>query len=238
MDVTERKLTEAALLRSEKLAAMGRLASTIAHEINNPLEAVTNLLYILSTDRDLSPAAASYIETAERELARLGHITRLTLGFVRSTGAIANVELSSSVDDVLSVFAHRLELKHIEVVRHYQPNVQVAIAPHELRQIATNLVANATDALPTTGGKLTISIFSHHKTAILLVDDDGAGIAPQHFPRIFEPFFTTKEEVGTGIGLWVTRELVDKSGGEISVESGSATSPFVTRFRVELPLAL
>jgi len=247
VDITERKLTEAALLRSEKLAAMGRLASTIAHEINNPLEAVTNLLYIVGTDPELSSATASYIATADRELARLGHITRLTLGFVRSTGVITKVDVANTIDDVLAVFHHRLEMKNIEVVRHYEPGVLVSIAPHELRQIATNLIANATDALPTTGGTLAITISTDRDTAVILVEDNGSGIADHHLPRIFEPFFTTREEVGTGIGLWVTRELVEKYSGAITVESGNLASGNLTagnllapatRFRVELPLAL
>jgi len=242
VDITERKLTEAALLRSEKLAAMGRLASTIAHEINNPLEAVTNLLYLVGTDPDLSPTTASYIATADRELARLGHITRLTLGFVRSTGVITKVDVAATIDDVLAVFHHRLEMKSIEVVRHYEPGVLVSIAPHELRQIATNLIANATDALPTTGGTLAITISTDRDNAVILVEDNGSGIADHHLPRIFEPFFTTREEVGTGIGLWVTRELVEKYSGSITVESGNliGSNPIgaATRFRIELPLAL
>jgi signal transduction histidine kinase len=238
VDVTERKLAEAALLRAEKLAAMGRLASTIAHEINNPLEAVTNLLYLVSTTPGLPPAATKYVETAERELSRLGQITRLALGFVRNTGVISTIDLAAGIDDVITVFHDRLVAKSITVERLYQPGVCVAIAPHELRQIATNLVANAMDALPASGGKIALTILTDRDTAILLVEDDGPGISAANLPRIFEPFFTTKQEVGTGIGLWVTRELVEKNSGNITVESGDLPNGISTRFRVELPLAL
>ena len=245
VDITERKLAEAALLRAEKLAAMGRLASTVAHEINNPLESVTNLLYLAHSDPALADETRAYIATAEAELARLGNITRLTLGFVRNSGLVANVEVSPIVDDVLSIFRHRLDTKHVLVERHYQPRVRVSIAPHELRQIVTNLIANAVDAVGPVGGSIAIHICDEAPLAVLLVDDNGSGIADANMQRIFEPFFSTKDEVGTGIGLWVTSELVERNGGRISVISrgpGDAAgvdlpAGTATRFRVELPLA-
>jgi signal transduction histidine kinase len=153
------------------------------------------------------------------------------------------VELSSVAEDVLTIFAHRFEMKNIQVERHYQRGVSVYIAPHELRQVVTNLVANAADAVADTGGCVSIHICGHDGLAVLLLEDNGSGVDPANAQRIFEPFFTTKEEVGTGIGLWVTRELVEKNGGRIGVESSrgvdsSGLPPGVsTRFRVEFPLA-
>ena len=239
VDITERKLSEAALLRSEKLAAMGRLASTVAHEINNPLEAVTNLLYLAGTDAATPPQTRAYIATAERELARLSNITRLTLGFVRNSGSVTRTALGEVVDDVLYLFQHRLESRGGRVERDFQAGVAVLIAPHELRQIVTNLVANAADAVGPPDGCVRLRVFQEADCAVLLVEDNGSGIEPHLLERIFEPFFSTKGEIGTGIGLWVTRELVEKSGGRISVQSSvdPARGPS-TAFRVEFPIAL
>jgi len=239
LDITERKLGEAALLRAEKLAAMGRLASTVAHEINNPLESVTNLLYLAHSDPDLHDETRSYLATAETELSRLSSITRLTLGFVRSNGVAAQVDVSEIVDDVVSIFRHRLDTKGVAVERHDHSGVRVlvSIAPHELRQVVTNLIANAVDAVSSAGARIAIHILRQDALAVLLVDDNGVGIAEPNLTRIFEPFFSTKEEVGTGIGLWITRELVEKNGGRVLAENRDLPPGVTTRFRIELPLS-
>lgn len=237
MDVTERKLAEAALLRSEKLSAMGRLASTVAHEINNPLESVTNLLYLARTDPKLDETTRSYLTTAEDELARLCHITRLTLGFVRTSESRTELALSEVVDSALSIFRTRYEAKQIDIRRSYQPGVCITAAHHELRQIITNLIANAIDALSSPGAIIAIHISRQQNSAVLLVEDNGSGIDAPHLARIFDPFFTTKKDVGTGIGLWVTRELVEKNGGRITAFSEGLPSGMSTQFRIEFPLA-
>jgi signal transduction histidine kinase len=235
--IAERKIAEAAVLRSEKLAAMGRLASTIAHEINNPLEAVTNLIYLARGEANTSEAASTYLEIAEKELARLAHITRLTLGFVRNTAVQANVDLATAMEEVLFILHHRLQNSAVRIDRHFEPGVAITIAPHELRQVVTNLLSNAVDATGVSGSVIAVSIRSHDGKAILLVEDDGDGIPAANLQRIFEPFFSTKPEVGTGIGLWVTREIVLKSGGVITAESGDLAGGISTRFSVEFPLA-
>jgi PAS domain S-box-containing protein len=241
LDITERKKAEAALLRAEKLAAMGRLASTVAHEINNPLESVTNLLYLARSGICLDKDTQSYLATAECELARLSNITRLTLGFVRTSASAAETEVAAVVDEVLSIFNHRFETKNIRVECHYQPDVCITIAPHELRQIATNLIANAADAVGLGDARIAIHIAREENKAVLIVEDNGGGIDQVHLPRIFEAFFSTKEEVGTGIGLWVTKELVEKNGGQIFAQSssqpGGLPSGATTQFRIEFPLA-
>ncbi len=238
LDITERKKTEAALLRAEKLAAMGRLASTVAHEINNPLESVTNLLYLARSGASTDEETQAYLATAERELARLSNITRLTLGFVRTSASMSETEVAGVVDEVLSIFSHRFETKNVHVERHYEPDVRITIAPHELRQIATNLIANAADAVGVGNACISVHIGREGETAVLLVEDNGMGIDAEHLQRIFEAFFSTKEEVGTGIGLWVTRELVEKNGGRISAKSRcELASGATTQFRVEFPLA-
>jgi PAS domain S-box-containing protein len=236
-DITERKLAENALLRSEKLAAMGRLASTVAHEINNPLEAVTNLLYLARTDAELGSPSQTYLATAEAELARLSDITRLTLGFVRNTSNPRDLDPADTVDEVLSIFRHRFEMKHIRVVRGYEAGLAIHIAPHELRQIVTNLISNSADALAERGAVLSIQMRCEGKIAVLVVEDNGSGISDADQRRIFEPFFSTKQDVGTGIGLWVTRELVEKNGGRIAVRSGELDGGMKTSFRIEFPLA-
>jgi PAS domain S-box-containing protein len=236
-DITESKLAENALLRSEKLAAMGRLASTVAHEINNPLEAVTNLLYLARTDQSMSTDSQSYLASAEVELARLGEITRLTLGFVRNNSSALNLDPIKTVDEVLSIFRHRFETRHIQVNRTHQPGLSVRIVPHELRQIVTNLISNASDAVGGADARLSIQMTREQNIVVLLIEDNGSGIADADAERIFEPFFSTKQDVGTGIGLWVTRELVEKNGGAISVRSGDLPGGMKTSFRIEFPLA-
>lgn len=241
LDITERKKTEAALVRAEKLAAMGRLASTVAHEINNPLESVTNLLYLARSSPSLDSDTESYLVTAERELARLSNITRLTLGFVRTSASADETEMAEVVNEVLSIFHHRFETKNVKVECHYEPDVSIMIAPHELRQIATNLIANAADAVNVEHAHIAIRIAREEQKAVLIIEDNGEGIDPIHLPRIFEAFFSTKEEVGTGIGLWVTRELVEKNGGRIfahsSTKPGGLPSGATTQFRIEFPCA-
>ena len=234
-DITERKRAELALLRSEKLAAMGRLASTIAHEINNPLEAVTNLLYLARRDSSLSPETGDHLAIAERELARVGEITRLALGFIRTSAERRDLEIVDGVEDVLSLFRHRFEMKNIHIERRYEPGVAVNIAPQELRQIATNLISNALDATSPPNARVSIRVEREEDLAVLLVEDNGIGIESSHLHRVFDPFFTTKDDTGTGIGLWVTRELVEKNGGRISVRSGGLPEGVSTSFRIEFP---
>jgi signal transduction histidine kinase len=236
-DITDRKLSELALIRSEKLAAMGRLASTIAHEINNPLEAVTNLLYLARRDPRLNPDTDEHLATAERELARVGEITRLALGFIRTSAERRDIEIVDGIEDVLSLFRHRFEMKNVAIHRSYEPGVTIHIAPQELRQIATNLISNALDASSPPNARVSIQIGREQTSAVLLVEDNGSGISEAHLHRIFDPFFTTKDDTGTGIGLWVTRELVEKAGGTISVQSGELPGGAKTCFRIEFPLS-
>ncbi len=234
-DITERKLAEAALIQSEKLAAMGRLASTVAHEINNPLEAVTNLLYLARRDPLLSPGTAADLAIAERELARVGEITRLTLGFIRTSTARRDIELATGIEGVLSIFRHRFDMKEIHVDCRYQKGVAVNIPPQELRQIATNLISNAVDAISGPNAKINICIEREGSLAVLKVEDNGSGIPEAHLGHVFDAFFSTKDDKGTGIGLWVTRELVEKNEGRITVQSGDLPAGMRTSFRVEFP---
>ncbi len=236
LDITDRKKAELALIRSEKLAAAGRLASTIAHEINNPLEAVTNLLYLARIDPCLNPEVSEYLRQADDELARLSAITRHTLTFVRTRPASGPVDLAEIVQSVIALFQARCDARGGEIRCTCPPHIIVKISSDELRQILTNLISNASDALSGPGGLINVTIIETSHGAQILVEDNGVGIPVENIERIFDPFFTTKDDTGTGIGLWVTKELVEKNGGSISVESGNLPGGCKTRFRMEFPI--
>jgi PAS domain S-box-containing protein len=237
IDITERKNAELALLRSEKLAAIGRLSATIAHEVNNPLEAVTNLLYLAESEPDLPPAAQDYLHRADQELARLGAIARRTLTFVRPKSSPGPVRVLEVVEAVVAMFQPRCTARGADILIRHNGDLCLAIPADDLRQVLTNLVSNACDALPESGGRIEIDIARAGATASISVRDNGSGIAPENMARIFDPFFTTKEDVGTGIGLWVTKDLVEKNGGRIGLENQPLTDGFRTSFRIELPCA-
>ena len=241
LDITSNKLAEDALRKSEKLAAAGRLAATIAHEINNPLEAVTNLLYILRMNDQWDDNARSYIAQAEHELARIAHVARQTLGFYRDTTSPRLMNLPEIVEEALSLYLPRIDAKHIHLSREYDETVQITGLAGEIRQVVSNLVANAIDALPVAGA---LRIRVHHARELhnsnrpggrIVIADTGSGIPPAHRKKLFEPFYTTKEDVGTGLGLWVSREIVQKHGGNITMRSCVAPGHTGTVFSIFLP---
>jgi signal transduction histidine kinase len=237
IDITDRKNAEIALLRSEKLAAIGRLSATIAHEMNNPLEAVTNLLYLSSSDATLDPQTKSYLARAEEELGRLASIARHTLTFARPRSPSGPVNTAPIVDSVLAMFQPRCNSRGGEIHLPHNPDLTVLVLADDLRQVLTNLVSNACDALPATAGLVEVDVFPKGALAVFEVRDNGVGIAAENLARIFDPFFTTKDDVGTGIGLWITRDLVEKNGGHVSVHSDDLPAGFRTMFRVQFPLA-
>jgi PAS domain S-box-containing protein len=237
IDITDRKNTEFALLRSEKLAAIGRLSATIAHEMNNPLEAVTNLLYLSKADATMSPQTHTYLAVADEELRRLSSIARHTLTFARPRSSSGPISTEPIVESVIAMFQPRCNSRGGEIRVVSNPDLTVRVPSDDLRQILTNLISNACDALTGTHGVVEVDVSSKDSLAVIEVRDTGVGIPPENLSRIFDPFFTTKEDVGTGIGLWVTRELVEKSGGQISVPTGDLSPEFRTVFRLQLPLA-
>ncbi len=244
-DVSERRLAdeqikklndelEEALRRSEKLAATGRLVATIAHEINNPLDALSNLMFLLRKNPTLDGEAAELVDLAEREVRRLANISRQTLAPHRETKLPVVTRLSDLLDDVCAVYRPRLQAAKIQVERDYRIPGEVTIYPSELRQVFTNLITNAIDA--TEGeGKLSLAIEAVPTNQVVVkVRDTGCGIPAENLKTIFEPFFTTKGDKGTGIGLWVIKGIVDKLGGKIEVES-STTGTRGTCFSIFLP---
>jgi PAS domain S-box-containing protein len=241
MDVTSRTLAEEALRTSEKLAATGRLAASIAHEINNPLAAVTNALYILRTSPQIPGPALDYIKTAERELARVVHITKQTLGFYRELAAPAMTSVPRLLDEVLSAYDTKIEKSSVGIHKQYRCATQLTGFPGELLQAFSNLVLNALEAVPATG---IVSIRvketrngQEQRGIQATVADNGLGIPPANIPRIFEPFFTTKESKGTGLGLWVSQGIVEKHGGSIRVRSSTGALHHGTCFMIFLPFS-
>jgi signal transduction histidine kinase len=237
VDVTERKNAELALIRAEKLAAIGRLSATVAHEINNPLEAVTNLLYLAALAPELSAETRRYLEQADEEVARLAGIARHTLTFTRPALKAGPTDLGEVAESIAELFQPRCRSRGGEIRILRNGDARVAAPADELRQIFTNLISNACDALPADGGLVEVELSARSATAVVEIRDNGVGISPEHQARVFEPFFTTKDGFGTGIGLWVTRELVEKNGGRIDLRTDTDHPDFPTVFHLEFRVA-
>lgn len=242
-DITQQKRLEEAIQISERLASVGRLAATVAHEINNPLEAVTNFLYLARHQPALPERARYYLNYADQELARVTHIARQTLGFYRDNSQAALVIVPDLVEDVLRIYERKFHYKSLKVERRIQPGLTVYALQGELKQILSNLVANAIDASQE-GGRIVVHAWSSHdfkKTGRhgirLTIADTGVGIPEKDKERLFAPFFTTKKEVGTGLGLWITKDLLEKKGGRIRVRSRNS-KPSGTVMSIYLPSAL
>ncbi len=225
---------EEALKRSEKLAATGRMMATIAHEINNPLESLTNVLYLLQSGGHLDRQSEELVELARQQLAVLANISRQTLAPHRETRFPVTTKVSELLDDACALFGAKLQAAHIQVTREYSTEGQVTIYPSELRQVFTNLIANAIDAMGN-GGHLRLGLASNGPGIMITVADTGHGIPPENLGKIYEPFFTTKGERGTGVGLWVIRGILQKLGGSIEVTSSTETGRSGTCFTVHLP---
>ena len=236
-DITAQRRAEEALRRNEKLATAGRLAATIAHEINNPLEAVTNLLYLARHDGDHQD---EYLAQAEKELQRVAAIAQQTLGFVRESPA-APLSIAETFDQVLQLYGRKLDEKHIQTEKEYEAKVEIRGFAGELRQLFSNLILNAVDAMGD-HGRLRLRVARTHQRSNGLqpgvrvtVADNGSGISSADMPHIFEPFYTTKKDLGTGLGLWLAHGIVQKHGGSIRVRSRTEPGNSGTVFSVFLP---
>jgi signal transduction histidine kinase len=218
------KLAADALRKSEKLAVAGRLAASIAHEINNPLEAVTNLHFLMRSSQSLDEVL-NYLTIADHELQRVVEITSQTLRFYRASSVASAVNMATVVDSVLKLYNRRLSTNRIRVDRRYRPGAELVGSGGELRQVVANLISNALDAMPN-GGTLRIRVgpsaehYNGRRKGIrVVVADTGVGIPAMIRGKILEPFVSTKQDTGTGLGLWISSEIVRKHGGVVKFRS-------------------
>ena len=236
-DISAEKQSAEAIRRSEKLATTGRLAASIAHEINNPLEAVVNLLYLARHD---SSHAGEHLTLAEQEVGRVAQLAQQTLGFVRDASSPDSMDPAAIMDEILQLYSRKLERRQIRVTRRYRSSCQISGYSGELRQLLANLLVNAVDAMAD-GGSLQVRVAtgrdwsSGREGVRITVADNGSGIPRDNLRQIFEPFYTTKKDTGTGLGLWVSRGIVQKHGGSIRVRSRTDGRATGTVFSIFLP---
>ncbi len=241
LDVTERKRAEEALIRSEKLSSLGRMAAGIAHEINNPLAAVMNALYLARTAEETPEPVRQYLDIADEELKRVSHITRQALGFYRETSVPAEVSVSAILDSAVNVLQSRIKAKAASVQKEYEGDFRITAVGGELRQVFSNLLLNSLEAIGEYGTiKVRVSKSRLNGTGEAAVRitlaDDGKGIEPSLRSSVFEALFTTKGATGTGLGLWVTRQIVEKHGGSIRFRSKTKGETTGTAFSVVIPV--
>ena len=245
IDITDRKQSEEALVRTEKLAAVGRLASSIAHEINNPLESVVNLLYLIEATVLLdAEEAQKYARIAQQEIGRVSQIATQTLRFFKQSTGASNAQIDDLLGSVLALYQGRLANSNIAVVHEIPPGIAVRCFEGEIRQVLNNLVGNAIDAMRQ-GGRLVVrarwargvssEVSSGRPGVRITICDNGEGMSRKTVQRIFEPFFTTKGIMGTGLGLWVTLGIVQKHEGRLQVRSSQGETGHGTVFSLFLP---
>jgi PAS domain S-box-containing protein len=238
-DVTAQQRAEEMLRRNERLTTAGRLAATIAHEINNPLEAITNLLYLARRDPE---GRNEYLLLAEKEIERIAGIAHQTLGYVSEGSSTSHLNVPETMDQVLRLYMRKLHNKHIQIEKEYETGTNIHAFAGELRQLFSNLVINAVDAMQE-GGKLRVRIapcreFGREQRygVRITIADTGSGISPAGMAHLFEPFYTTKKDSGTGLGLWLSQEIVQKHGGWMRVRSRTTPGHNGTVFSVFLPV--
>jgi signal transduction histidine kinase len=230
--LTDRRAREAALRVAEKLALTGRMTSVIAHEINNPLEAITNLLYLLSIQIRENATSLEYIEMAQHELERISGITKQTLRW--SKESVQNAEFGTVgilFDDVMRLFAAKARNRQVTVTIVEGEDVRFYGVVGQIRQVLANLMSNALDAAPV-GGHIWLDAVANEPTIEIVVRDDGAGMSKEVQRQLFQPFFSTKGDLGNGLGLYISNEIVERHGGRLLVESKPGRG---TTMRIHLP---
>lgn len=237
-DASRERSFQDVLRRTEKLAAAARLAATVSHEINNPLEAIGNLIFLARTNPDAPEKVVAQLQLAEQELARVSHITRQTLGFYRESTSPTSLHIPTLVESVLTLYSNKLQVKQIQIQLALEACPPITGLAGEIQQLVSNIISNAIDAAPFNG---TLKIdaspikLAGGDSIRLTIEDDGPGIAPENLKRIFEPFFTTKKDVGTGLGLWVCKEIAERHGGSVQAESKNANGAKGAIFTILLP---
>jgi PAS domain S-box-containing protein len=232
-DISERYAAQQTLMRAEKLASAGRLAAAIAHEVNNPLEGLVNLIYLARGEEDV-PRIRRHLAEADRELQRIAHITRQSLGFYRENSSAGLFRPDVVVREVFDFYSFRAAHIHVNLDVNIKTEQKAWGNPGEFRQVLSNLLANSLDAC-TAGDAICVRVRPVTDGVRIVVADTGCGIHPENLDRVFEPFFTTKKDTGTGLGLWVSRELIEKHGGQLAVRSSVSGRRRGTVFLLFLP---
>jgi PAS domain S-box-containing protein len=236
-DITERAKMQEAFIESEKLAATGRMAAAIAHEINNPLEAVTNLAFLIHLNKNLDDSAKEYSKLLMEEIHRISNVAKRSLTFFRDTGKPAEFDLAGTLDAVLDLNNPLFAQKNLTIRREYERRREVFGSSAEMRQVFSNLIRNAIDAVGF-GGSIRVRVRAGQSgNWRISIADNGRGIAPEAREKLFQPFVTTKGNTGNGLGLWISRGIVEKHGGQIRARSAVIGGSSWTVFSVELPRA-
>ncbi len=240
-DITDHKKLQETVKMSERLAATGRLAHTIAHEINNPLEALSNLVYIVQQNTSLDLTTQLYMQQAASELDRISQITKQVLAYHRDSKQPIPVRVDDMIDGVMAMFRARILGSQVKAIRRMESSRLVLVHPGEMRQAFGNLFSNALDALGSSGGTLSVHCFDafDHRLQCrgvrVVISDTGAGIPDSAIPHIFDAFYTTKELQGSGIGLWLTSEVIAKHNGRVRLRTRTSGPYRGTLFEVFLP---
>jgi len=234
-DITSQYELERALRTTEKLALAGRITASVAHEINNPLDTVGNLLHLIQSDTD-ETRRSEYAALASLELKRVNHVTRSMLSLYREARSPVPVDLKDVVNSALTLLESQIRNKEAQVTCNLPTNSTVEGFPAELRQVFTNLLYNSLDAI-SQGGTILIECTTPdtEKVVCVAIADNGHGIAKENLPRLFQPLFTTKGLDGTGLGLWVCKGIMEKHGGSIEAKSGDTTGSAGATFTIILP---
>ncbi len=237
-DLQDQKLNEEALRTAEKLSVTGRMAAAIAHEINNPLESITNLLFLIRLESERNERALSFLDMAESELQRISSITKQTLQFYRDPAMPVEVDTRQLLDEVMRLFTARMNTKNIALTMEFEQGLVFQAIKGEIRQVLINLVSNAIDAVGQSGA-ITIeaqrTYWNDESVVRIEVRDTGTGITPEQAARLFQPFYSTKGALGTGLGLWVSKGIVEKHGGRLSLYSDKVEGHSQTTATVILP---
>jgi PAS domain S-box-containing protein len=241
-DVSSRKRIENSLVQAEKIAATGRMAATIAHEINNPLEAVLNLLYLLRR-QVATDEGRTYLSTAEIELNRVAHIAKQTLGYYREHSSAARASVAQLAEHALAVYSPRCSAFNITVESALDSETRIMLRRGEIMQVISNLLANAIYAMPE-GGRLSVGVSDSQDPGtqdpapgiLLTIEDNGVGIPEENLDKVFEAFFTTRTTIGTGIGLFVAKQFVEGHGGRIWIDSTTHPEKHGTKLSIFLPV--
>jgi PAS domain S-box-containing protein len=237
-DISERKRLERSLLQAEKITATGRMAATIAHEINNPLQAVVNLLCLLRPTIS-DPEGIKYLDSVESEVLRVSHIARQTLGFFRENASAVDTSIAEVVLNAITIYEPRFKALGIEVRKSIDSSRTIKLRRGEIMQVISNLISNSIYAMQT-GGILSVSVKDAGTVPdgiVLAIEDNGVGIASDDLPKVFDAFFTTRNTVGTGIGMFIAKQFVEGHGGRVEIESRNDVNNHGTVVRVFLPVS-